>query len=387
MDFSLSEEQREICRAVKELSRKGLNQNVFEDDDQANFPKHKWDLCRSFGIQGLPIPEAYGGHGQSMLTTALAIESLAASCHDEGLIFSICAHLCMCSIPILRFGSEAQKRDYLRDVASGERIGGNAISEPNAGSDLANMGTSVRQEQSRDGYLLNGTKMFVTNAPVADLLIVYARHPGGMKMLDISAFIVEKDNPGLEIGQIFKTMGLRTSTISEVVLSDCLVPREALLFREKRGMMVFNESMFWERVIMSAYHLGAMSQQYDQAMEYANQREQFGQRIIEYSRVADKLIALRMHLETLRLLLYKICWHYDTEQKMSMSEASMLKLMVSEARVQSSLDVLQIFGAYGYMKESHAEKQLRDAIAGKIYSGTSEIQKKIIADGLGKKNG
>lgn len=381
MDFELSSEQKQICRIIQAESRKALNESIFENDDNNIFSVEKWRICGCLGIQGLPIPKKHGGSGLDMLTTALAIQTLARACKDEGLVFSICAHICTVAVPLWKHGTEMQKRRFLPQIASGEYIGANAITESGAGSDPAGMLTTAEKEDH--GYLLNGTKMFVTNAPVADLMIIYARHPNGMKMMDISAFIVLKEDDGLRIGQVFKKMGLKTSAMSEVLLTDCRVPFEMLLGRERWGMAIFNDSMFWERIVMSAYHVGAMEQQYDMAFQYANSREQFDRKIVQFSSVSDKLIQMKMRMETARLLLYKTCWEYDAMGKKRMADASMLKLLVSEARVKSSLDAVQILGAYGYMKESDAEKQLRDSIASKIYSGTSEIQKKIIADDLG----
>ncbi|MBU0991099.1 MAG: acyl-CoA dehydrogenase family protein [Proteobacteria bacterium] len=384
MDFSLTKEQTEICRLIREASRKGLNESVFEDDEKSIFPMHKWRVCGDIGIHGLPVPGEYGGSGLDMLSTALAIQNLSRTCKDEGLIFSIVAHICTVAVPLMNHGTDDQKRKYLPKIAKGEYIGGNAITESSAGSDPTGMLTTVSKTDT--AYTIEGAKIFVTNAPVSDLLIVYARHPKGMKMLDISAFIVEKGNPGLQIGQVFHKMGLRTSSMSEIVLSDCRVSPEALLGRERWGMTVFNVSMFWERIIMSAYHIGAMAQQYEMALAYANSRKQFGQNIGQFSAVSDKLIDMKMRIETSKLLLYKTCWTYDKTGDINMADASMVKLYVSDVRVKSSLDAVQLFGAYGYMKESDVEKQLRDSIASKIYSGTSEIQKKIIAENLGRKN-
>lgn len=379
MDFSLSDEQLKICQAIEELCRTNLNDNVFKHDEQCMFPRSKWDKCAEIGIQGLPIPEEYGGCGQGMLTTALAIKSLALACKDEGLVFSIVAHMATCAVPLWLFGSEEQKNVYLPKIASGESIGGNGITEAGAGSDTTSMSTSVIADS--EAYILNGTKIFVTNAPEADLLIIYAKHPGGLKMLDTSAFIILKDAGDIKIGQKFEKMGLRTSTISEVILDNCRVPRDRMLGRERFGMSIFNESMVWERILMSAYHLGAMEQQYKEVLQYANIRKQFGKKIAEFESVYGKLVEMRMRIESSRLMLYKTCWDFDNGKK-SMAKASMLKLHSSEGKVKNSLDAVQILGAYGYMKESMAEKQLRDSIAAKIYSGTSEMQNRIIAQGL-----
>ncbi len=377
MDFNFTTEQMEIRKSILQLCNGKLNQNIHEDDEQSVFPEQKWKLCGQFGIPGLPVADEYGGLGRDMLTTALAIQTLGYGCRDEGLVFSLCAHLLTCVVPIWQFGTETQKRKYLPKVCSGEYIGGNGISEADAGSDIAAITTMV--EKQDNAYIINGAKIFVTNAPVADLLIIYAKHYQGMKMFDISAFLVETSNPGFKIGQIFKKMGLRTSALSEVILEQCRLPAENLLGRERMGMNIFNHSMLWERIIMGAYHIGAMEQQYETTVKYAGIHKQFGQKILKFQSVADKLVDMKMRLETAKLMLYKVCWNYDHDQA-DPADAAMLKLLTSEAKVKNSLEAVQIFGAYGYLKESPVEKQLRDSVAATIYSGTSEIQRKIIAE-------
>ena len=376
MDFTFTDEQKEIQKSVLQLCLSKLNDNIFIDDEQAVFPIEKWKICGQFGIPGLPIPEEYGGIGRDMLTTALAIRSLGYGCKDEGLVFSICAHMLTCAIPLWCFGTQEQKTTYLPKLCSGEYIGGNGITEAGAGSDISSIAAKVEKEGNY--YSLQGTKIFVTNGPVANLLVIYAKHPDGMNMLDISAFIIETDCPGFSIGQVFKKMGLRTCTLSEVVLDKVRVPEQNLLGRERRGMNVFNKSMLWERIIMGAYHIGAMEQQYELTVKYALLRKQFGQTIISFQQVSDKLVAMKMRIETAKLLLYKVCWNYDNNQA-DLSQAAMLKLLTSESKVKNSLSAVQIFGAYGYWTESDVDKQLRDSIAATLYSGTSEIQKHIIS--------
>jgi alkylation response protein AidB-like acyl-CoA dehydrogenase len=377
MDFELTANQRTIYEKVKRFSLDRLNDQVFDDDDRARFPREKWDACGAFGVLGLPVPEAYGGQGQDLLTTALAIRGLAYGCRDEGLVFSLCAHLCTFLVPLMEFGTEAQKRRYLPAATSGELIGGNGITESEAGSDNSMMRTTVRRQGA--GYVLDGQKLFVTNGPVADALVIYARHPEGMRPANISAFVVEKSR--FQVGQHFQKMGLRTSPLSEILLCECALGPEFLVGRERLGMLAFNASMLWERIIMSAYHLGAMERQYETAADYARQRTQFGARIIRYQHIADKLVQMKLSIELARLLLLETCWKAGRGE-VEMADAAMLKLYVSEARKKNSLEAVNIFGGYGYLKESIVEKDLRDSIASTIYSGTSEIQKNIIAEQL-----
>lgn len=381
MDFSYTEEQRQICGLMEECCERYLNDGVYADDESGTFRRDKWSRLADTGLLGLPFPAAYGGAEQGMLTTALAIRSLACHCHDEGLVFSVCAQMSAAQVPLWLYGSEEQQARYLAPLIEGRFIGSSVITEPGAGSDSSAMTTSV--EKDPEGYILNGVKTFATLAPESDILLVYGKHANGLPMLDVSAFILEGRQQEYEIGQVFEKMGLRTSPMSEVLLNRTRIPAHRLLGRERQGMGIFFKAMLWERIIVSAYHVGAMEQQYEQTYQYAGQRKQFGQAIRSFEGVYDKLVQMRIRLETSRLMLYKVCEDFD-QGRCGMHSASMLKLHTSESKVQNSLAAVQIWGAYGYVKESPPEKQMRDSLASKLYSGTSEMQKKIMLEGLGE---
>ncbi|MEK3904697.1 MULTISPECIES: acyl-CoA dehydrogenase family protein [unclassified Paenibacillus] len=381
MDFSYTEEQRQICSLMEECSGRYLNDGVYEDDEHGTFRRDKWSRIADTGLLGLPFPERYGGAEQGMLTTALAVYSLARHCHDEGLVFSVCAQMSAAQVPLWVYGTGEQQTRYLAPLIGGRFIGSSVITEPGSGSDSSAMTTSV--EKLADGYLLNGVKTFATLAPEADILLVYGKHANGLPMLDVSAFILEAQQEEYRIGQIFGKMGLRTSPMSEVLLNQTRIPADRLLGRERQGMGIFFKAMLWERIIVSAYHAGAMEQQYEQTYHYASKRKQFGQAILSFEGVYDKLVQMRLRLETGRLMLFKVCADFD-QGRCGMHSASMLKLHTSESKVQNSLAAVQIWGAYGYVKESAPEKQMRDSLASKLYSGTSEMQKKIMMEGLGE---
>jgi L-prolyl-PCP dehydrogenase len=367
--------------AIKDMCvrNKALRGRGSQDDELARFSPDKWRDCCDLGVLSLPVPKQYGGLGDSMLTTALAIRTLSHHCDDEGLIFSLCAHLCTGMIPILLHGSEAQKQTFLPAMAKGECISGNGATEADAGSDIAAM--QLRVETRGTDYCLRGSKIYVTNGSIANLLVVYARHTTGMRNADISAFLVPTSTPGFQVGQIWNKMGLRSSPLCEVVLDDCVLGKEALLGRERRGLMIFAQSMLWERVAMSAYHLGAMERQFNEVLAYTQTRRQFGSRLLDMPAVSDKLVTMRRNIDTAQALLHRACWQHDKRQ-LAAADASMLKLHVSSGKVENSLAAVQLFGAAGYMKGGSAELQLRDSISATIYSGTSEIQKKLIADAL-----
>jgi len=380
VDFSLSTEQRELMEAATTFARRELNQDLAKRDDTGEFPREAWQACAKFGIQGLPVPAELGGAGSDVLTTTLVMEALGYGCRDNGLLFSLNAQMWSVELPLVIFGSAAQQQAYLPGLMTGEVIGGHAMTEPESGSDALHM--RARAER-RDGYyLLNGAKQYITNAPVADVLLVYAGAADRPGLAGLSAFLVEAGTPGLVISSGFEKMGLRTSPMGEITLTDCHVPAENRLGPEGAGMAIFNSSMEWERSCLFASAVGAMRRQLDSCVDYATSREQFGQPIGKFQAVAGKLADMYVRLEAARLLVYRVAW-LKQQGRSAPAEAAAAKLFTSEAWVHSSRDAIQAHGAFGYLKEAGIERDLRDALAGTIYSGTSEIQRVILARMLG----
>ena len=376
MDFAWSEEQLAIRNSIAQFARKELNDNLIERDRSSEFSLDGWKKCGEFGIQGMPVPEEYGGGGADILTTVCALEGLGLGCRDNGLIFSINAHMWSSEIPLLSFGNEEQKRRYLPRLASGEWVGVHAMTEPNSGSDAYSLqSTAVR---SGNRYILNGSKTFITNGPYADLVIVFANANPSNGPSGVSAFLVEKGTPGFSASRKLEKMGLRSSPMAELSFQDCEIPAENLLGKEGAGPAIFTASMEWERICILASQLGAMQRLLETSIRYAKERKQFGKPIGKFQSVANRLVDMEVRLETARLVLYKAAWLKKTG-KHALREASIAKLYTSEVCVQSCLDAIQIHGGYGYMTEFQIERELRDAVAGTIYSGTSEIQKMIIA--------
>jgi alkylation response protein AidB-like acyl-CoA dehydrogenase len=308
------------------------------------------------------------------------MEALGYGCQDNGLLFSLNAQMWSVEVPLVTFGTPAQQRAYLPGMASADLVGAHAMTESGSGSDALHMRT--RAERHGDHYILEGAKQYITNAPVADVLLVYAVGPGRPGLSGISAFLVDAATPGLSVSSSFEKMGLRTSPMGEVVLADCLVPAAKRLGPEGAGMAIFNSSMGWERSCILASALGAMQRQLETCVSYARTRKQFGQAIGKFQSVAGKVADMYLRLEAARLLVYQAAW-LAQQGKHATAEAAAAKLFTSEAWVQSSLDAIQIHGAYGYMKEAGIERDLRDAVAGTIYSGTSEIQRVILSRMLG----
>jgi alkylation response protein AidB-like acyl-CoA dehydrogenase len=376
LDFAWSDEQLAYRKSVIQFARKELSGNVIERDQTGEFYREGWNKCAQFGIHGLPVPVEYGGAGADILTTVCALEALGYACNDNGLIFSINAHMWSAEIPFASFGTPEQKQRYLPKLVSGEFIGVHAMTEPMSGSDAFALRT--RAERRGDRYVINGSKTFITNAEYADVVIVFAnldpeRRPGG-----ITGFIIDKGTPGFSISRKLHKMGLRTSPMAELSFVDCEVPLENVLGQEGAGTAIFTASMEWERICILASHIGAMQRILETSAKYATQRQQFGQPIGKFPAVATKIADMDIRLETARLVLYKAAW-LKKMGKHPLREAAIAKTYVSEACVQSCLDAIQVHGGYGYMTEYELERELRDAISGKIYSGTSEVQRMIIA--------
>lgn len=380
MDFSWSEEQAQFRQAAADFGRKELNDGLTERDRNGEFNCAGWNKCAKFGIQGLPIPKEFGGMGADPLTTVGVLEALGQGCKDNGLLFSINAQMWTLEIPLRDFGTEEQKRKYLPRLCSGALIGGNAMSEPGSGSDAYSMRTTA--ERRGDRYLLNGSKIFVTNGPVGDLIVVFAtvdrsRSPGG-----ISAFLVERNAPGFKTGRKLEKMGLRTSPMAELFFEDCEVPVENRLGREGIGQSLFTHSMTWERSCILASAVGAMERLLETSLRYSRGRKQFGQPIGKFQLVATKIVDMKMRLEESRASLYRTAWLLG-KRKRAVLEAALSKLVISENWVKCAEDALQIHGGYGYMTEYEIERELRDALGSKLYSGTSEIQRMLVASLLG----
>lgn len=379
VNFEPSDDQKRLQEAVRAFGRT-LNTGIVERDAAGEFPRDAWRKCAEFGIPGLPIPEEFGGTGQDLLTTIMAMEALGYGCRDNGLVFSLNAQMWAFELPILHFGTAEQKRSYLPRVCRGEIIGAHAVSEPDFGSDAMSMTSRYRRDG--DQYVLDGTKTFVTNGPVADVVLAFATLNPAFRAAGVTAFLVERGTPGMTVSKPIAKMGLRTSPMGEVTFQECRIPVTARLGGEGTGFAIFNSAMEWERACIFASHLGSMQHTYETCVAYAKLRHQFGQPISRFAPVADKIVEMRMAIELGRLLLYKIGAVKDAGGS-AVLESAMAKLFISEAHVRLALDAIQIHGGYGFSTEYEIERELRDAVPGRIYSGTSEIQRRIIARLLG----
>jgi alkylation response protein AidB-like acyl-CoA dehydrogenase len=380
MVLDLSAEQVELQRAAAQFASAELNDDVIRRDREETFSFEGWKKCAGFGALGLPVPSEYGGMGLGITETIAVMEGLGYGTRDQGLLFSINAHLWTNSLPLVVYGTEEQRRRYLPGLCNGELIGANGASEPEAGSDIFAMRT--RAERRGNCYILNGAKTFVSNAPVANLFVVYATLDPALGPMGITAFLVERSTPGFAVTRGLEKMGLRTSPMGEIVLDNCTIPAANRLGREGRGVEVFESSMEWERGCILANYLGMMRRQLESCIDYVRTRRQFGKPIGKFQSVANRVVNMKVRLDTCKPLVYRIGW-LKAQGKPAMLESAVAKLYVSESLVSSCMDALQIYGGYGYMVEQGIERDLRDAIGSTLYSGTSEIQRNIIAKGLG----
>ncbi|MEM7309426.1 MAG: acyl-CoA dehydrogenase family protein [Planctomycetota bacterium] len=381
MPHDLTPEQREWREAAERFAQKALiGRDQVAADRDGRFDREGWRACADFGVHGMPLPEEHGGLGLSLSHLIAVMEGLGFVALDQGLLFSINAHLWTNSLPLLHYGTDEQRERWLPGLCDGSLIGANAASEPDAGSDVFGMQTRA----VRDGgdYVLNGAKTFVTNGPVADLFVSYATLDPALGPMGITGFVIERGTPGLSVGGKIEKMGLRTSPMSEVVFEDCRVPAANRLGREGRGVEVFESSMEWERGCILACCLGAMRRLLEGSITHARNRKQFGQPIGKFQSVANRIVDMKVRLETARPLVYAVGAKKDRGEP-AMLEAALAKLYVAESYVESCRDALQVYGGYGYMTEQEIERDLRDALSSTLYSGTSEIQRNLIARGLG----
>lgn len=375
MDFSLTPTQLKEQEDIKEWASSVLNDGLAEREKNYQFNFDGWRRSIAKKLPGLIVPERYNGRDLDPISLAAIFEALGNGSRDNGFNFALNAHLWGCVHPVNIFGNDAQKQKYLPLLAGGEWIGALAASERDAGSDIFSLQTKAVKKH--DCYVLNGSKMFVTNAPVTDLFVILAATNPSAGAFGLTAFLVEKDHPGLQIGKNLKKMGLHTAQMSEIFFEECVISAENRLGAEGAGMGIFNQIMEWERGFIMATAVGTMERQIASCILYAQNRKQFQKKIGSFTAISDKLIEMRLRWETSRLFLYKFAW-LKKQGLTAMIQAAMNKLKISESWIKVSEDALKIHGGYGYLKATEVERDLRDALGSQFYSGTPEMQKQIL---------
>ncbi|MGF1562569.1 MAG: acyl-CoA dehydrogenase family protein [Geminicoccaceae bacterium] len=380
MDFALNDDQRAWRERARRFASTSLGRDLAERDRRGALDvedwRQGWQECAAFGLLGLCVPQAYGGLGLDIVTTVMVLEAIGEGCADNGLTLAVNGQIWAVQEPIMSFGSEAQKARYLPELASGRLIGAHGMTEAETGSDAFSLQTSATRADG--GYVLNGCKTYVGLAPACGLAVIFATTRPDRGRWGLSAFLVEADRPGFGQAHDQQKLGLRTVPMGEIHLCDCWVPEDNRLGPEGAGASIFQNTMVWERSFIFASHVGAMRRQLDDCVTYAKRRQVFGRSIDQFQSVSNRLAEMKLRLETSRLLLYQAAWLLDRGEDATMA-AALAKLHISESFAASSLDALRIHGGKGYLAGHSAERDLRDALGGVIYSGTSDIQREVIA--------
>ncbi|MFZ5867597.1 MAG: acyl-CoA dehydrogenase family protein [Thermodesulfobacteriota bacterium] len=374
MDFRINEEMQILIDTVRKFVDRKVDAAAQRIEDENRIPDEIIEECKELGLFGLSVPAEYGGVGIDMVGKCLVFEQLGRTCN--GFTTLIGAHNGIGTVGIVEIGTEEQKRKYLPRMASGEAIGAFALTEPNAGSDAASIRT--RAEKKGDHYVLNGTKHFITNGPIAGIYTVMAVTDKSKGAKGITSFIVERETPGLSVGKIEKKMGLHGSHSSEIIFEDCVVPAKNVLGEEGQGYVNALKILANGRAGLAARNLGSMQKLLEMSVRYAQERIQFEQPIANFQAVQHLLADMAVDVESTRSFTYRVAWMVDQGMKV-IKEAAMVKYFASEAYCRVADKAVQVFGGMGYMAEMPIERYYRDARITRIYEGTSEIQKNIIA--------
>lgn len=379
MEFDLTDAQRkrhdEVSTAVRTWTSAALASRP-----HAPFSRAEWSDAARLGMTGLCLPPEYGGGGLGALDTALCLEAFTEGGADTGLAFAIGAHLLACAVPVADFGTDASRAELLTGMALGDLVAANAMTEDDAGSDTGRLATTITRDG--DDYVLDGVKSFVSNAPAADVFVTYGTSDPDAGFLGQTALAAPSHLPGIVVGEPFEKLGLHACPASRVEFVGCRVPARYRLGEEGQGSVVFQHSMGWERAALFAIYLGQMRRQLDDCVAHAKRRRQFGRPIGKYQAVSHRIATMTHRLESARLLLYRACWLLD-QGDADPAATALAKLAVSEAAVANSLDAVQIFGGTGCLDSVGIEAQLRDSVPSTTFSGTSDIQREIIATRAG----
>ena len=377
MDFNLNEEHKMSKKVYKEFAEKEVEPIAAEIDESCEFPAENVKKMQKADMMGIPFPQEYGGAGSDTLNYVLAVEELSRACATHGVILS--AHTSLGAHPIYKYGNEKQKEKYLKPLANGKKIGAFGLTEPDAGTDASAQKTTAKLDG--DEYVLNGNKIFITNAGVADIFIVMAMTDKSKGTRGISAFIVEKDTPGFTLGKKEDKMGINASDTRELIFQDCRIPKENILGKEGMGFKIAMATLDGGRIGIAAQALGIAQRALDETVQYVQEREQFGRPIGKFQGLQWEIAEMATKVEAARNLVYKAAKTKDSGESFS-KEAAMAKYYASEVASEVANKAVQLHGGYGYIKEYPVERLMRDAKITEIYEGTTEVQKMVIAGSL-----
>ncbi|PEW10932.1 acyl-CoA dehydrogenase AcdA [Bacillus cereus] len=379
MHFKLSEEHEMIRKMVRDFAKNEVAPTAAERDEEERFDRELFDQMAELGLTGIPWPEEYGGIGSDYLAYVIAIEELSRVCASTGVTLS--AHTSLAGWPIFKFGTEEQKQKFLRPMAEGKKIGAYGLTEPGSGSDAGGMKTIAKRDG--DHYILNGSKIFITNGGIADIYVVFALTDPESKQRGTSAFIVESDTPGFSVGKKESKLGIRSSPTTEIMFEDCRIPVENLLGEEGQGFKVAMQTLDGGRNGIAAQAVGIAQGALDASVEYARERHQFGKPIAAQQGIGFKLADMATDVEAARLLTYQAAW-LESEGLPYGKESAMSKVFAGDAAMKVTTEAVQVFGGYGYTKDYSVERYMRDAKITQIYEGTQEIQRLVISRMLTK---
>jgi len=377
MDFTLTKEQTMFKKEVIKFAKKEIVPRRDEFELKSEFDFESFKKLGDFGILGLHLPEKYGGGEADVVTTVLASEALGEAGVDGGLTLALGAHTFLCADTIYCHGTEEQKEKYLSGLIKGDIIGCMGLTEPDAGSDVASMKTTAEKKGNK--YYLNGSKIFITNGPIADIALIYAKTDPSKQHEGISAFIVEKGTKGFTAGAPLKKMGVKTSQTSELFFTNCEIPQENLVGIEQMGFLMAMQTVEWDRSALMAPFIGGMTYALTQCSDYASKRYQFGKPIGHYQATKHKLADMKIFIEAARCLVYRIAWCKDQGRPLNHLEAAIAKLYLGDWSLSPTNNAMLIHGGYGYCHEYGMEMMFRDSRLAPIGGGTSDIQKKIIS--------
>ncbi|WP_195984401.1 acyl-CoA dehydrogenase [Clostridium sp. D33t1_170424_F3] len=377
MDFVLSKEQEMARTLFREFAENEVKPLAQEVDETERFPAETVEKMQKLGFLGIPMPKEFGGQGCDTLTYVLCVEELSKVCGTTGVIVS--AHTSLGADPIKKFGTPAQKEKYLRPLVSGEKLGAFGLTEPGAGTDASGQQTKAVLEG--DHYVLNGSKIFITNGGKADIYIIFAMTDKSKGTKGISAFIVEKEFPGFKIGTKEKKMGIRGSSTTELIFENCIVPKENLLGQEGKGFGIAMQTLDGGRIGIAAQALGIAEGALEETVNYVKERKQFGRPIAKFQNTQFQIADMATKIEAARYLVYRAAVAKDTQKRFSV-EAAMAKLYAAEVAMEVTTKAVQLHGGYGYTREYPVERMMRDAKITEIYEGTSEVQRMVISSNV-----
>ena len=378
MNFNLTKEQELVRKSLRAFTEAEVKPIAAETDRTSTYPANTIDQLFRYGVMGMIVPKEYGGAGADDVSAAIAVEELSKACASTGDI--VATHNGLCCGPIISFGTPEQKAKYLPMLTTGHKVGAFALTEPNAGSD-ASKGTTVCEDKG-DHWVMNGSKIFITNGYVADVFVVFAMTDKSKGTKGISAFIVESSFPGFSVGKHEVKMGLHGSPTAEIVFTDCIVPKENLLGKEGKGFSIAMQTLDGGRIGIAAQGLGIAEGALAEAINYTKGRVQFGKPISKFQNTQFTLADLELGCEAGRLLTYQAAWMKGQGVRYT-KEAAMAKLFTSEHAMKTTTKALQMFGGYGYTKDYPMERMMRDAKITEIYEGTSEVQRIVISANMG----